>query len=161
MGVDVGGTLAGLDALGRRVDESVRQIVADAAHIFQAKAMQLAPVGVTGNSTNSPGDLKRSMDVEGPFGGDGTYVARMGPTVTTANPGRGGHVFNFGRQREFGGEIRPALSPYLVFTKFGTIYRRQSVYQEGSHYLGRARVEAEPDVMVMVDERLTIAVKGG
>jgi hypothetical protein len=157
---DFGGTLAGLDALAKRVEEATRQIVADVAHILQAQSMKNAPVGVTGNSTNAPGDLARSIDVEGPFGGDGVYTARVGPTVTTAYPGPGGRVYNYGRQREFGGEIRPTTGGLLVFSKFGSVYRTPSVFQRGSFYLTRARAMAGADIDAVIAIRLSEAVTG-
>lgn len=164
MSIDVDATIAGLEDLGRRVDEATQRIVTRSAHVFQALAMKNAPIGDPENSTNEPGDLSRSMDVQdgaGIGGGDGVYMARMGPTVTTANPGRGGEIFNYGRQREFGGEISPNISPNLVYTSFGEVYRRASVFQEGAHYLLKSRAEGGPEVEGVIYEELTVAVEGG
>lgn len=160
MPIDVAGTIAGLDALARRVDEATRRIVEKAAGLYQAQSMINAPTGEPGNSTNATGDLKRSIEVEGPTGGNGEYAARVGPTVTTANPGRGGEIFNYGRQREFGGEIFPRINHYLVFRKFGRWAQKESVFQDGSFYLTRARDEATPDVMAVRDAELAAAIEG-
>lgn len=161
MPIDTAGTIAGLDALAHRVNSAVERIVSKGAHLFQAQAMINAPVGDPENSTNDPGDLQRSIDVEGPEGGGGAYVARVGPTVTTANPGRGGEIFNYGRQREFGGEIFPKVSTYLVFRSFGLWAKKTSVFQVGSFYLTRARDEAQPDVERVIEAELTVAIEGG
>lgn len=160
MPIDTAATIAGLDALARRVNDAVEAIVRDAAHLFQEQAMVNAPVGVAGNSTNTPGDLRRSIHVDGPHGGDGTYSAKVGPTVVTANPGPGGTIFNYGRQREFGGTIYPRVSKALVFSKFGSNYSRPAVYQAGSHYLLRAREERHTDVETIIAAHLTEAVEG-
>ncbi len=158
---DISGTLAGLDALAERINEATRLIVSDGLHAFQKWAMTLAPVGNPENSTNASGDLKRSMVVEGPFGSDGTWFGRMGPTVTTRHPGPGGRIFNYGRQREFGGELHPNVSPYLVFKSFGVIYHKRTINQRGTLYLTRARVAAEPDLDAIVFERVAAAIEGG
>lgn len=159
---DVAGTLLGLDALVQRVTDAVPDIVSDASHLFQAQAMRNAPVGQSDNSTNAPGDLARSIDVEGPVGADGYYAALVGPTVTTAHPGIGGRVFNYGRQREFGGELRPNVATYMVFRKNGTYAMKRHVYQAGALYLTRAR--EDPSVLTsidaVIDVRLTRAVTG-
>lgn len=160
MAVDVAGTLAGLDALVERVHDATRDIVSDVADLLQKRAIENAPVGVEGNTTNPPGDLKRSIEVDGPHGADGAYTAEVGPTVVTANPGRGGRIYNYGRQREFGGTIRPRISPRLVFTSFGVTFAVPSVTQEGSHYLLRARTEAQPAIEASIEDHLAIAVEG-
>lgn len=160
MPIDVSATIAGLAALGQRVNVATERIVARAAHEFQAQAMINAPVGEPDNSTNEPGDLRRSIEVDGPESiGDHTWFARVGPTVVTANPGPGGSVYNYGRQREFGGLLWAKSSPFLAFWTHGTFVRKLFVYQFGSHYLGRARSEVYVDGIV-VDE-LTVAIEGG
>lgn len=158
MPVDVAGAIAGLDALSARLDEATKDCVAAVAHLYQAKAMANAPVGRLGNSTNPSGDLRRSIHVEGPTGGDGTYAARVGPTVTTVRPGPGGSVLNYGRQREFGGVITPRVSPLLRFKIDGNWFSKASVSQHGSFYLTRARAEANPDSVI--DAILAEAVEG-
>lgn len=160
MPIDVGGTITGLQLLARRVDRATERIVARAAHAYQAAAMVNAPVGERDNSTNEPGDLRRSIDVDGPtaVGGD-AYFARVGPTVTTANPGPGGRVYNYGRQREFGGLLWAKATPMLVFRTHGVFVRKLFVYQFGSHYLGRARAETSIDGII--SEELTVAIEGG
>lgn len=161
MGIEVGGTIAGLERLIRRVDQATEEIIREAAHVFQAQAMLTAPVGTPGNSTNTPGDLRRSIAVDGPKGGAGVYTAEVGPTVTTANPGPGGTVFNYGRIREFGGTITPKVAPALAFRSFGAVYITASVTQVGDHYLLRARTEAQPEVEGLVGLHLSVAVEGG
>ncbi len=158
---DIAGTLAGLDALVERVHEATKAIVEGAAKVYQSKAMELAPVGEVGNSTNAPGDLKRSIQVDGPYGGDGVYTARVGPTVTTDYPGPGGTVMNYGRIREFGGTIVPKVSKLLVFTKFGTVYAKSVVTQIERPYLRPARATGTANVETLIVAHLTAAVEGG
>lgn len=160
MAVDVSATIAGLDLLVKRVTDATERIVARAAHEYQAQAMVNAPVGEPDNSTNEPGDLRRSIIVDGPSAlGDGTFFARVGPTVTTSNPGPGGTVYNYGRQREFGGLLFARVSPYLAFRTHGVFVKKLFVYQFGSHYLGRAR--ASVDIDGIVADELTVAIEGG
>ena len=129
MPVDAGATIAGLEALRWRMDEAVRRSVAAAAHLIQGDAMRKAPVGTPGNSTNTPGDLGRSIDVQGPLGGDGRYEARVGPTVI------------YGRQRELGGDIYPVMASALRFRRFGEVVYRARVHQEPEPYLKPAAIE--------------------
>jgi hypothetical protein len=161
MASDVSSTLAGLDALVQRVHGAVRKSVSDVAHLFQAQAIENAPVGDPDNSTNPPGDLRRGIVVEGPIGGDGSWAARVGPKVTSAHPGPGGEVLNYGRQREFGGEIYPRISSRLVFLKYGVTYHRLSVFQAGSHFLLRARTQKQGDAESAIAANVSVAVKGG
>jgi hypothetical protein len=135
--IEVSATIAGLEVLGQRVDEAVRQSVEDALHLFQAAGGREAPIGVEGNSTNDPGDLARSFDIEGPYGGDGTWAGRVGPTMIYA------------RQRELGGPIVPEednstndpgdlRAPLLHFTVFGDEVFTPRVYQFPNPYTKRA-----------------------
>jgi hypothetical protein len=144
--IRVAGTIAGLDALSLRVDAATLQSTADALHLFQAAGMLRAPVGTPGNTTNAPGDLARSIDVEGPEGGEGVYEGRVGPTVI------------YGRQRELGGAI-DKLDGYMKFSttgaflpNFGQHYPEQRygggdfvfthhVFQFGAHYMLQAQDE--------------------
>ena len=148
MGIDVSGTIAGLDLLAKRVDQATRQIVADVAHLFQAAGIDEAPVGVSGNSTNAPGDLRRSIDVQGPTGRDGIYEALVGPTVV------------YGRQRELGGAIYPVTATFLRFEKFGVVYYRTRVFQEANPYMKRGYVQTLPSIEPVARERLRAAITG-
>jgi len=162
VGISVGNTIAGLDLLEKRVDEGLREAVAQVAHAFQIAGMQQAPVGIAGNSTNAPGDLKRSIDVEGPVAGAYTYVAMVGPTVVYA------------RQREFGGDIYPHAATYLAFhwgkhptgedgtmptLADGRVLARH-VFQVENPYLKRAYDQTLPAVSGIVDEHIGAAVMG-
>lgn len=149
MPIDVGATLLGLDALAARINEAARQITADAAHMVQRKAMDVAPVGVSGNSTNAPGDLRRSILVQGPVGADGRYEAQVGPTVV------------YGRQRELGGPIYAQNVSYLVFTKFGTTYYTPRVFQKPRPYMKPGRMLAIPGIEAMAQERVAAAIVSG
>ena len=159
MPIDVAKTIAGLELLKARVDHATERIVVQAAHAYQAKAMIFAPVGEADNSTNEPGDLRRSIIATDPEGGGGRYLSRVGPTVITANPGPGGSVFNYGRQREFGGLLWAKASLYLAFQSHGLWARKLFVYQFGSHYLLRARMDT--DIGAIIDANLTVAIEGG
>jgi len=141
MSVDVARTLAGLDALLARMDLGVKQSIADAAHLIQAAAMEKAPVGTPGNSTNAPGDLARSIEVEGPTGGDGIYAAELGPTVI------------HGRQRELGGEIY-GFEPLLHFFRFGQEIYTSRVYQKPEPYMLPALEENWVDIIPLVNARI-------
>ena len=142
MSVDVARTLAGLDALLARMDLGVKQSIADAAHLIQAAAMEKAPVGTPGNSTNAPGDLARSIEVEGPTGGDGIYAAELGPTVI------------YGRQRELGGEIYPQIASALHFFRFGEEIYTRHVHQEPEPYMLPALEENWVDIIPLVNARI-------
>lgn len=145
---DVDATIAALDALMERVDDATGQIVADGLHLIQAASMGFAPVGVTGNSTNAPGDLRRSIIVEGPARvGDHQWTGRVGPTVI------------YGRQRELGGAIYPQTARSLVFTKFGTTYYRQRVYQHPQPYMKPGADAAIPNIAAVRDARLSEAIQ--
>lgn len=143
---DVAQTIAGIDALIAALDDATRQITADAAHIIQAKSMKEAPVGVAGNSTNMPGDLRRSIMVTGPHGGDGVYEALVGPTVV------------YGRQRELGGAIYPVVARFLRFTKFGHVYYRRRVYQEPNPYMLRGEMGSLAAIEAMARARVAEVV---
>lgn len=166
MANDVSATIAGLERLKERVNEATRQSVADVLHLFQAAGMGHAPVGVTGNSTNMPGDLRRSILVDGPHAmGDDTWEGKVGPTVV------------YGRQRELGGPIEPKVAKALAFTKFGTRFvigpgvyphvgantvylRRSGVYQHGAHYMLKGYEEVLPSVEDVVDAQIAEAIRG-
>lgn len=148
MPVDVSAAIAGLDALTIRIDDATRQIVADAAHIVQANVMREAPVGKPGNTTNAPGDLRRSIDVEGPHGAAGLYEARVGPTMI------------YSRQRELGGHIYPKTAAALVFRKNGAIYRVSHVYQDPNPYTARGEMASHAEIEAVVRARLSAAILG-
>jgi hypothetical protein len=148
MGIEVGATVVGLELLGMRVDHATRRIVGDAAHIFQAEGMKLAPVGVSGNSTNAPGDLARSIDVEGPRDVGGVYLARVGPTVV------------YGRQRELGGPIYPTAASILHFVKFGQDVFTMAVRQGPRPYMLPARAQGIPLVEAMANARIAAVLEG-
>jgi hypothetical protein len=147
--ITVTGTLAGLQALRVRVDDATQQVTADAAHIVQTELMKSAPVGTPGNSTNAPGDLKRSMDVQGPFGFNGRYLATVGPTVI------------YGRQRALGGDIYPKMARSLVFTKFGTTIYTMHVAQGPNLYMEEGEAASLPLIPPVVEARMTAAILGG
>lgn len=145
----VGATVAGIDALIKRVHEATKHIVGDAAHVIQAAGMVEAPKGVSGNSTNASGDLARSIDVQGPNGAAGTYVANVGPTVI------------YGRQRELGGDIYPKNVAALKFTKFGVVYYRTHVYQKANPYMLRAEMTSLAVIETLAIDRIAKAVAPG
>ena len=109
--IEVADTIAGMDVVAKRMDTAARQITELVALAMQDRMRILAPKGTLGNSTNPPGDLARSVDIEGPASPEtGRWITRVGPTVIYA------------RQREFGGHIRPKVKGALAFTKFGVRY---------------------------------------
>jgi hypothetical protein len=159
--INVLDTIAGLDALALRIDGATAQATADALHLFQAAGMLNAPIGTPGNSTNAPGDLARSIDVEGPAGGDGVYAGEVGPTVI------------YGRQRELGGTITKADGFMRFFTDGGGHYAEaiyggspvvytHVVHQFGAHYMLRAwdDVVLSGSIEAVTEERVAIAIVG-
>lgn len=132
--IDVSLTVAALMDMGRAFDDAMRSITADALHEVQLMGALYAPAGSIGNTTNPPGDLKRSISKEGPEGGHGVYAGRVGPTIV------------YGRQRALGGPIIPKHGLWLVFTKFGdTVYTHHVV--QGPHpYMSPARKQAIPQI---------------
>ena len=150
MEIDITATLAGLDALAGRLDDATRQATADVAHLLQASAMIHAPVGVTGNSTNMPGDLRRSITVEGPVQvAEHSWHAKVGPTTV------------YGRQRELGGDIYPRAAGLLRFEKFGEVVHTRHVYQRPEPFLKPAYEDQRAAVVGVVDARIAAAVLGG
>lgn len=145
---DVEATIAALTALGTRLDDATRQATADVLHLFQGAIMANAPVGKAGNSTNMPGDLRRSVLVDGPHAvGDHTWQGEVGPTMI------------YSRQRELGGHIFPKTARWLRFTKYGTVYYRKHVYQAPNPYTRRGYNEVLPSVEGVVEARIAAAVR--
>lgn len=147
MPVEIADTLAGIDELSKRFNTAMRDIVGDALHEIQLFGALFAPAGTPGNTTNPPGDLKRSIDVQGPQGGDGLYAGRVGPTVI------------YGRQRELGGHIYPKFARWLVFTKFGDTVYTKHVYQPPHPYMKPGRALALRFIARDRDERLTKVIE--
>lgn len=146
---DVQATITALSALEVRVNDAVRQATADVLHMFQAAIMENAPVGVAGNSTNAPGDLRRSVLVDGPHAiGDNTWAGEVGPTMV------------YSRQRELGGPIFPKRATFLRFTKFGTVYYRRRVFQHPDPYTKRGYEAVLPAVWGVYEGRIATAVGG-
>ena len=142
-------TNAALSALVTRIDLATQQICADAAHLFEAAGKKNAPVGVSGNSTNAPGDLRRSIIVDGPHAlGVHVYTAQVGPTTI------------YGRQRELGGDIYPVRARSLAFTKFGNFVLTGHVYQKPEPYMLPAYVEVLPTLPAVAKTRLAAAIQG-
>lgn len=148
--MDVDATIAGLDALASRLRDTTRQVTADAAHLIQAQSMGFAPVGVAGNSTNTPGDLRRSILVDGPHQvSDDSWLAHVGPTTV------------YGRQRELGGDIYPQRARVLRFEKFGETVFASHVYQKPEPYMKPGLAAARPEITAVVADRYTAAITGG
>lgn len=145
--IDVTETLAGFDVLTERINAATRGIVDDGLHLIQVKAMANAPVGVEGNSTNPPGDLSRSIEVDGPHGGDGLWEGKVGPTIV------------YGRQRELGGPIFPVNVRSLHFWTFGEEVFTRRVYQKPEPYLGPAEQEMIPAIRAVANERIAAAIQ--
>jgi hypothetical protein len=155
------GTLAALDKIAWAIDRACLRIARDGAHIVQGLAMAKAPVGVAGNTTNPPGDLRRSIRATGPAVSPGAYTYRVAPWV------------DYGRQRELGGDLTPTTHEFMAFLwgkeppdsglphlPDGRVLVSH-VFQEGSFYLTRARNEGEPLVRALAVEILTTVVAGG
>ena len=149
MPIYVEDTIADLDALNVRISAATKQSVADVLHMFQASAMEKAPVGTPGNTTNAPGDLSRSIEVTGPDGSDGSYNGLVGPTTV------------YGRQRELGGHIFPVYATRLRFEKFGEVVHTFHVYQVPEPYLLPAEEENLVNVLPIAEARIAEALATG
>lgn len=149
MTADVKACIAGIDALSERMDHAMHDITTDALKEVRLWAAFYAPVGTPGNTTNPPGDLKRSFDIEAPVGGHGLYVGRVGPTTIYA------------RQRELGGHIYPKRAKYLRFVKFGEVVYTRHVYQRGQFYTKRGRATAIPWIEKKTIDTIAVAIKSG
>lgn len=146
---EVAATIAGLDALALRIDDATRQVVADVAHIIQAGGMGHAPVGRPGNSTNLPGDLRRSIMVEGPArASEHSWLARVGPTVV------------YGRQRELGGAIYPRRARFLRFERYGVVEYSKRVYQRPQPYMRPGYDEGRRPALSVLISRMSAAIEG-
>jgi len=146
VGVEVTACIAGMEALEHRMNTAVRQIVEDAAHLIQLAGAAKAPVGTPGNSTNAPGDLGRSVSVEGPYGGDGIYEAKVGPTMI------------YSRQRELGGAIYAKNARYMHFFQHGVERFERRVYQHPEPYMKPARDESIEPIAVLARARVAEAI---
>ena len=143
MPIEAADTIAALKALAGRLDDTAKDITADALHIVQAAGVVFAPVGTPGNiggfpGNGAPGDLKRSIEVFGPTGADGVYEGQVGPTVVYA------------AQREYGGAIYPKHARALAFQKFadhlviGPTIRKGHDPRTNTYYIQRAGVYQLP-----------------
>ena len=139
----------GAAALIQRLNEATEQIVADIAHLIQAGGMLHAPVGTPGNTTNMPGDLRRSIVVEGPERiSDNSWGARVGPTVI------------YGRQRELGGDIFPVRAKFLRFHRFGLLILTRHVFQFPEPYMKPAEMQSRDAAYAIAIDRLSAAIEG-
>ena len=159
--VNVDRTVAALLALDGRIDEATKQIAGDAACVVRDMSALYARSGSPGNSTNPPGDLKRSIDVEGPVGGDGVYMARVGPTVESMNPGPGGSIRNYGRIQELGGVITPRVSQRLAFTIYGEFRTAMFVVRPPRPYMKPGREQSLPHIEELASSEIAKAIAGG
>ncbi len=148
MSVEVGKTILGMDALGARIHKAARLIVDKGAHLIQDASRSFAPVGVPGNSTNAPGDLARSIIVEGPNETSTGYEAFIGPTVI------------YGRQRALGGPLEPKTAPAMVFTIWGITYVRTFVDQKAEPFMHPGRDTAVPAIVSMANAEVSLAILG-
>lgn len=153
--ITVADTIAGLEALALRCQVAGYLATTDALVVIRDYARDFAPVGVEGNTTNPPGTLKEHESITGPVGGGTRWTGRVGPTVVSKNA----RAVNYGRQREFGGGILGRPPKFLKFTKFGQWLNPTAVYQEGSHFLLRARLASGPKITERVIVRFTEAVE--
>lgn len=145
MGADA--TIAALDRLKARIDDATRDAVDDVLHKFQDAIVTEAPVGVPPNSTNAPGDLGRSVRIDGPSPVSAhSWEGMVGPTTIYA------------RQRELGGWIYGNPLLYFYSTKQGHKIHKHEVYQVGQHYTLRAYEMVMPTVHDSVLVRIASAL---
>jgi len=139
-----------------RIELAFAEAVEEVLESAKTHLEEFAPVGREGNSTNPPGDLKDSMVIEGPVGGDGVFTGSVGPTAVSAWDG----VTEYGHFRDVGGTlIAHNDSGLMTFTIDGNIYRKSIVVQEGAHYVAAAYEATEPEVDDIVARYLAEAIE--
>ena len=148
MAIEVKDCIAGIEKLSENLDSTMHRITKRALETIQVAGASFAPVGTPGNTTNPPGDLKRSIDVEGPRGGDGLYGGEVGPTVI------------YGRQRELGGHLYAKRARYMRFVKWGVVYYRKHVYQFPHPYMKPGRTVSIEPIWVMANKQIAGTIKG-
>jgi hypothetical protein len=158
MRIDASATETGMNELRVRLNDAMRNIVADALADVRTKAQDIAST-FTGDypnrSSTTPGTLRNSIIVDGPYEiGDGRYRGATGPLVV------------YGAQREFGGEIRPKPGNYkgMTFWFEGRWWRGvKRVYQQEypqGRYLSPAGRMVQERMNEIVEKRLNQALEG-
>jgi hypothetical protein len=147
VGIDASATIAALTVLSGRFEADAKQVTEMALEQVRNLGALWAPAGIPGNSTNAPGDLKRSIDIS-PIVRirEGEYTGRVGPTVI------------YGRQRELGGHIYPRRARVLHFWKFGQEVYTHHVYQPPHPYMKPGRAAALPIIRARTDVIITATI---
>jgi len=128
-------TLAGLTRAQRLAIKSAPRWLGEIATEAKITLQAAAPVGTPGNSTNPPGDLRKSIIFTKPAPlGAGKWGTIVGPTVQSIRPGPGGRVLNYARIRSWPSAtaIHPNVRPYLVFQVHGKWVKKRVVVQHGT-----------------------------
>ncbi len=141
---EVAATVAGLAALVGGMGTACREIVVEGAHMVQAAAMGLAPVG----DRPGAGQLRRSINVKGPLPSVLGWEAKVGPTVI------------YGRQRELGGPIFPVRAKALHWVDAaGVGHLASHVYQHPEPYMKPGLAQTRDAIYVMAAAKVA-AVAG-
>ncbi len=121
--VDATGCLASLALMQGSFLAAIQDITSEGSKMAVQSSQSFTPVGVLGNSTNPPGELKASIQIYSRSGGgSGRVVYQYGTDLI------------YSKQREFGGDISAKNVPYLVFSIFGTVIEIAQVSQVGAFY---------------------------
>jgi hypothetical protein len=146
---DTSATIAAIERLKARLGPTVIDIVQASLDEMGRAGRRYAPIGIPGNSTAPPGELRESIVQLVPVvESGGRAYGRVGPTTIYA------------RQRELGGPIRPVFAKNLHFSIFGREIITRAVFQHGSHYMATAYVQSNSAIRRIRDERLTAAILG-
>jgi hypothetical protein len=129
------------------LEEAVREVLDVAKEHIQ----EFAPVGTPGNTTNPPGDLKDSVEIEGPVTNGEIWEGSVGPTAVSMYD----EVTEYGHFRDVGGDLFAHGAEPMKFVIDGNWFSRYTVHQEGAHYMEEAYFLTEPEVTEICERHMT------
>jgi hypothetical protein len=156
-------TLAGLSRAQRLAVKSAPRWLTEISTDAKITLQAAAPVGTPGNSTNPPGDLRKSIIFTFPVPtGAGKWGTIVGPTVMSIRPGPGGRVLNYARIRAWPSAtaIHPNVRPYLMFQINGKWVKKRMVVQHGTPwFITASQVARDQARDLLVENVIAYVVK--
>jgi hypothetical protein len=150
MEVDYEACLAALGAISKRVVTASHAGLQSVGYFTENTIQQIAPRGTAGNSTNPPGDLRKSVVILGPYsrGSDAIWSVDTGPTMM------------YTMQRNYGGGI-DAHNPTgrMFFYRFGKVWEPVHVDQVATYFMERSWDEVLPVVSKIMEAPIAKALE--